>query len=394
MSSAAAPRRSLVFGPEPWARVAGRSWCQWDLWYCLVAVLDHGGDLDGLEAVLVEALRGHLWGRRAVEAKLSHLADLRERLRAAELEPARLVPADVRADRALVAKARRKLGEHGLDSRALTPAMVETPRVRLTRRARTGRWGAFPLDPARFYRSFRRNVELKHHVTKGKSFSVVRRLEERLRALDETVVFEGERLALYRAFHTAGLELADRVDDSYGVVGDLRREAWHVYLRLDWAGAGMAAEDYWDDVCGLVVFEDYGLDSREETLPWTRVAAGQAEFVERFLLALEAECGRFYLDYEAEQARCQLAWLAVARRRFTRYVEVADRLGSDHWQEIVALAESALRACRRELAADVFRAADRPGWHRQLLRDRCLALTGVDLAREARGDQPRLRVVR
>lgn len=28
---------------------------------------------------------------------------------------------------------------------------------------------------------------------------------------------------LYRAFHTAGLELADRTDDSHGNVGELRR---------------------------------------------------------------------------------------------------------------------------------------------------------------------------
>jgi hypothetical protein len=391
--TAGAPRRPAIFGAEPWARVAGRSWCHWDLWYCLVFVLDHSGDLDRLEALLVAALRDPLWSRQAIESKLSHLADLRERLRAAGLEPAALVSAEARADRALVAKARRKLAERGLDGRALTPAMVETPRVRLVRRARTGRWAAFPVDPGGYYRSFRRTVELKQHVAKGRSFAVAHRLEERLGRLDKPGLAEAERLALYRAFHTAGLELADRADDSYGVVGELRREAWHTYLHLDWEAAGMAADDYWADLCELVVFEDYALDYKEETLPWSRVPAGQAKLIEDFLLSLEAECRSHYLDYPAEEARRQLAWLAVARCRFRRYVEVAALLGSDHWREIEALAESALRAGRRELAVEVFCAADRPGWHRERLRERCLALTGVEIPRQEREGPPALRVV-
>src|SRR5207244_3130846 len=111
----------------------------------------------------------------------------------------------------------------------------------------------------RYYRSFRRNVEVKAHISKGRSFSVVRRLEERLRVMDDAGLGAAERLALYRAFHTAGLELADRADDSYGIVGELRREAWRTYVDLDWAGTGMAAEDYWADLCDLVVFEDYAL---------------------------------------------------------------------------------------------------------------------------------------
>jgi hypothetical protein len=55
----------------------------------------------------------------------------------------------------------------------------------------------------------------------------------------------------------------------------------------------------------------------------------------------------------------------------------------------VALAESALTANRHELAVEVFRAADQPGMHRDLLRDRCLKLTGVRLEAIA----PHLRVV-
>ena len=172
------------------------------------------------------------------------------------------------------------------------------------------------MNPERFYRSFRRNVEGKDHVSKNRSFSAVRRIEERLESLDKAGLAVGERLALYRAFHTAGLELADRADDSFGNVGEMRREAWHTYLGIDWQAAGMAPEAYWADLCDLVVFEDYALEFKEETLPWSHVPAGQAELVEGVLLALEAECRAVHLDYQADHALQPLAWLAVAGRRF------------------------------------------------------------------------------
>jgi hypothetical protein len=128
MTSPASPRRPPVFGPEPWSTVAGQSWCHWDLWYCLAAQLDHDGDLARLEAIFVAALKDPLWGRDCAEAKLSHLVDLRARLSTAGLSPAELIPPEDLTDKALVSKTRRKVSDRGLEGRAMTPAMVETPR--------------------------------------------------------------------------------------------------------------------------------------------------------------------------------------------------------------------------------------------------------------------------
>jgi hypothetical protein len=66
------PRRPRVVGPEDWAELGGRWWTWWDLWFCAVAVADHGGSLEGLEGT---------------ESKLSHLADLRARLVEVGLAP-------------------------------------------------------------------------------------------------------------------------------------------------------------------------------------------------------------------------------------------------------------------------------------------------------------------
>ena len=194
--SAPSTRRPPTFGPEPWAEVAGQPWCHWDRWYCVVAVVDHDADLGGVEETLVAALSDALWGRAAAEAKPSHLAELRQRLRVANLEPADLVGPDDVADKVLVAKARRKVADRGMEGRAMTPAMVDTPRARLVRRARRSRWADFPVDPQRYYASFHRHVELKGHVSKNRSFDVVERLEDRLERLDGQTAALSERLGL------------------------------------------------------------------------------------------------------------------------------------------------------------------------------------------------------
>lgn len=389
----ATPRKPPVFGPEPWSELSGRSWSYWDLWFSAVAVSDHAADLDELEAHLVGELRRNGDGRQGAESKLSHLVELKSRLEEAGLAPPDLATPDVLSDKRVLAKARKKVADRWVEGRAMTLTMVETPRVRLVRRSRYGRWNAFPVDPGLYYKSFRRHVEVKDHVSKYKSFSVVDRVEGRLHSLDQPTLTAERRLALYRGFHTAGLELADRTDDSHGNVGQLRVRAWRTYLGIDWRATGIQAEDYWADVCDLVVFEPYALDYKEETLPWQRVPAGQVELIEGYLLSLDSECRSHYLDYQAEEALQQLAWLAVAGRRFSQYVDTATRLGSEHWMPIEAMAESALRSGRRELAVEVFRAADRPGFHRRRLQQRCLALTGADISDETHDHRPNLRVV-
>ncbi len=111
-----------------------------------------------------------------------------------------------------------------------------------------------------------------------------------------------------------------------------------------------------------------------------RVIVGQDRLVERLLVALEAELAGFHLEYQAEAAATQIGWLHVAGRRLDRYETAAERIGSRNWQPVVAMAESALDAGRQDLAVAVYRAADQPGFHQSQLRQRCLQLTGVDLA--------------
>lgn len=77
-------KRPAIYGPEPWERDGDRTWSHWDLWLCLVALLDHDGDL----VALAEAIEGEarFCGHSDTEAKLSHLDDLAQRLAAAGLD--------------------------------------------------------------------------------------------------------------------------------------------------------------------------------------------------------------------------------------------------------------------------------------------------------------------
>ncbi len=332
-----------------------------------------GGDLDALEHELGARLHSSLQGRGDHEAKLSHLADVRKRLADAGIDAARLAGRE-EADKATLARARRKVLEQALDGRAMTAAMRETPRVRLERWARCGHWHRFPADPDRWYGKLVGARPLRD-VTKGRSFTVTRQLRDRLARLDGPRRRLADRLGLCRAFQTVGVGLAEASDDSYGYVGELRRETLHAYLAIDRAAAGMEAQHFWQDLCELLVSEVFTLTYQHETLPFHRVRAGQADMVEAILLALAEEWRAAYQDYQADQALELVAWLHVAGHRYTRYAEAAGRMGSRDWRVVLALAESALAAGRHQTAVEVFRAAHQPGWNREHLRERCLALT-------------------
>ncbi len=364
-------RRPPIFGPEPWRD----GWVHWDRWMCLVAVEDHDGDLDSLEATFVDEIHD-IHVSEAGEAKWSHLFDLRRRLDTAGLRPADLVADEDRADRILVAKARRKVGGTHIEGRAQSPAMVDTPRRILRRQALVGWWSSFPSSPWDPYERFRGSVELKGGVTAGRTFDKARSLEARLERLDRARLTVAERLALYRAMHTALVELIERSDDSYGVIGDLRERVWETYLGLPWRETDIEPEVYWRDLCGLVVWENYGLGFRRQTLPYAAVEVHEVAMVHEILSELEDELRSFHLRWHADEARCQPAWLAIASKKIGSFPEIAARIGSDHWIPIVDMAEAAIAVDEPQIAVDVFEAADRPGFHRAYLAEQRRRLTG------------------
>ncbi len=96
-------RGSPIYGPEPWRAKRKAVWSHWDLWFCVVALADHEGDLDKL-AVAIEGTGLSFWSS-TIEAKLSQLDDVRRRLAAAGIDPTALA-GGAEADQRVLSKRR------------------------------------------------------------------------------------------------------------------------------------------------------------------------------------------------------------------------------------------------------------------------------------------------
>lgn len=374
-----AVRKPPIYGPEPWQEIAGEVWSHWDLWFCLVCVTAFGGDWRALEGAVVGSRRRSSGGRDW-EAKDSHLHDLEARLLGAGVDADALAAPHL-GDRAVLAKARRKVLDQGLAGHDLTPAMRETPRERLRTRALRGHWGVFPVSPAADCDVFAGMIEKARSRRRG-SFSTAMDLEELAKGLDaERVDRPAERLALWRGLVTATIEAFEQgLRDPEGAMARCAGEALARYAGLPWERAGLAASDCYRDLCELCVWDDWGILHRRETAPFRRVRRRDVALVEEVLWQLEAEHRANHLEHQADHAAQHVAWLHVATRTFDRFVPTAERLGCDWWMPVTAMAETAIAAGKTELAVEVFAVAtSRPGMHKDFLAHKCFALTGRSL---------------
>jgi hypothetical protein len=364
--------RTPIYGPEPWRTERDAVWSYWDLWFCVVAVADHDGDLDALVAAIEDRDGSFLSG--TVEAKLSHLDDLRLRLTEARLD-AEALAGDAGADPGVRGKARIKVLKQGLYPRDLTDAMRHPPRDRLYERALRGRWKLFPISPEPFYERLANGLG-EGDRSKGQTFALERRIEAARERLDRnTATDPAARLAARRALLAFCYRAMERCDDSYGLIGELAQEALFTYARLAFEPVEIAVEDWCEDLCELLVWEDWGLLHRHETRPFAQIHGPLADHAERFLLALADELRGHRLRRQADQALEHIAYLHIAAGRLTSFAPAAAKLGSARWMPIVALARAAITRGRHDIARDVFAAADQPGLQRNYLHERCAELT-------------------
>ena len=368
-------RRPPIFGPEPWVERDGMAWSYWDLWFCLVCLIDTNGDWDALEEEIIGHDRRRSVASRTWERKRSHLLDLRRRLDAAGLAAGDLA-GDALDDKPLRTKARRKVLEQDLAGRDLTGPMEDTPRRRLRERAYRGHWAEFPVSPADDYELFVTVIE----SGRG-SFGIAVDLEEEAREGHERLDGEPARqMALWRGLLTAGLQaFLDGLRDSGGAVATFLGEALATYATLPWRQTDIAPAVYWADLCEWCIWEDWGIRHQRDTAPFKGARKGDVELVEGLLWDLEAEHRSHRLDYEAAEAVQLVAWLAVATRSFHLFVPVARRLGAEWWIPVDAVANSAAKANKRDLALEVYAAAIAGGgWHVEHLARRCRDLTGAE----------------
>ncbi len=353
-----AARRPAIYGPELWTERHGQVWSHWDRWFALVAVVDHDGDLTGLAAALDDHPAGYL-GEDA-QAKLAHLDDLTIRLMTTGIDAAGLL-GDDEPDKTVLAKARRKVVTQALSGRDLTGPMRHPPRRQLRERALRGSWPAFPGDPAEPYRLLAELFEDRSDIWARQTFELVRNLEALVAGLVEDAGDHPARvLAVRRASLTAVAEAAERADDSYGEIGRLGLETWQAYVATPWREL-LDPATYWRDVCELVAFDDYAHLHQHETLPFRRARANETDLLLGILDRLAGEYTAARLRWHADEVRQAVLYVLVATRSFDGFVDAAAGLGRGHWRPVALLAETALAAGRRDIAAAVFDAADQPG---------------------------------
>jgi len=382
-------RTTPIYGPEPWHRMEGAAWSHWDLWFCLVCITDFGGDWRALERVIVESRR-RSFGGRDWEAKDSHVHDLEARLLERGID-AHVLAGGHRGNKTVLAKARRKVLEQGLAGRDLTPAMVDTPRRRLRRRALRGHWHRFPVSPAADCDAFAAVIEKARRQRKG-SFSTAAQLKEFAKEIDaERADRPAERMAVWRGLATAIMEaFGGGLRDPENAYRRCGADAIARYADLPWERAGLASADGYRDLCEVCVWDEWAILYERETAPFRRVRRRDVALVEEILWELEAEHRASHLEYQAEEAAQLVAWLHVATRTFDSFVPTAERLGCDRWRPVTAMAETAIAAGDTELAVRVFAAAtSREGMQRDYLVQKCFALTG-----RSPEPGPHLRVVR
>jgi hypothetical protein len=188
------------------------------------------------------------------------------------------------------------------------------------------------------------------------SFGIARRMDGDLAGAAKGCKRPAERLALYRAFLTVHLEVMECADDSCGVLGDTYKEHLSKYWEIDVAATGIAPEVYFRDFLELATWEDYGLIDDMEAF-FAGVGPEQVALIESILREIIAELRSHRLDYQVEKAMRHLGALYVAQRQYDAFV-------------------AAWKVRKRDLAVEVFAAADQPGFHQEYLRKECEKLTG------------------
>ncbi len=147
-----APKISTILGTDhaltlPTAQGTSLDLSYWDLWFCIVAVLMHDGDLDRLAKRIKDEKSMIRYDRNSIERKRCHIRDLKRRLEEASVIPGDIVLAAVDLAKTEKRRALKKVMESIHREREFSEPMRNTPRKRRFDHALRGYWDRFPVSP-------------------------------------------------------------------------------------------------------------------------------------------------------------------------------------------------------------------------------------------------------
>jgi hypothetical protein len=355
--------------PTPQGRTLDLSY--WDLWFALVAVAMHEGDLDRL-AKRIKEERGIYYDRDSIERKRCHLRDLERRLEGASITPAEVVDAAGDLAKAEKRRALKKVMDPLHREREFSEPMRDTPRQRRIGRAMRGYWDRFPVSPRPYYESIRAHFQSKSFYSESMSYRIARTLDRHAEQAGKLLeAGEAARAqALLRAWMTVIVELMERADDSGGSIAMSFDEGFRAYLKIPLEQTGIDESIFFPDLLDFLIWEDYGLTDEGIEGYFRALDDRQADLCVEHLRHEVAALRDDDLEYQSEQALTLLGQVIAEQDRFDEFEEIARQMGSRAWRRIIRLADRAMKKRKRPLAMKVLEAAMTKGDHRGFLKEK------------------------
>src|SRR5271165_1662096 len=277
-----APKKPTILGTDlalslPTDQGTSLHLSYWDLWFALVAVMIHNGDLDRL-ANRIKEEEGFFYDPRSIERKRCHIRDLKRRLDEASVTPTDIVRAAGDLAKTEKRRALKKVSESIHREREFSEPMRNTPRERRFPHALCGYWDTFPVSPKSYAKQIGAHFRSKTFYSKNASFGIARTLDEYVEEAKKLLEAgkAAQAQAVLRAWMTVIIELIEKADDSFGSIGMSFEEGFAVYLKIRPEQTGIDERVFFTDLLDFLIWEDYGLTDKGIEGYFRGLSEGQA----------------------------------------------------------------------------------------------------------------------
>ena len=373
-------KRPMISGTDhavtlPSAKGTSLSLSYWDLWFSVVAVPRHGGDLNRLAEQIKEE-KTYFFDGYSIERKLCHIRDLKRRL-----DEASVIPADIVLIAADLAKNERRRAIDRVSKsvrweREWSEPMRNTPRQRRFPHALRGCWDKFPVSPESYAKTISARFRPKIFYAKNASFQISETLDNYIEKAKKLVAAgkAAQALALLRGWMTVVIELMQKTDDSFGRISMSFDDCFTAYLKIPLEQTGIDEALFFTDLLDFLIWEDYGFTDGGIKGYFRRLTEGQSDLCVEHFRHEVAALREDDLDHQSEEALTFLGQVIAEQERFDEFEDLARQMGSRAWRRIISLVDRAMKRRKEPLAIKVFEAALTKGDHLDFLTKKYVKL--------------------
>jgi hypothetical protein len=339
----------------------------WDLWFSIVAVLRHDGDLDRLANQIKEA-KVFFFDNHSKERKLCHIRGLKRRLNEASVIPADIILAAPDLAKKVRQRALDRVSKSARWEREWSEPMRNTPRSFRFPRALRGHWDKFPVSPQPYANTIAAHFPKRVYLQKA-SFRISDTLDEYVQQAKKLLEAgkAAQAQALLRGLMTVILELMPKADDSFGRIATSFDEGFTAYLKIPIDKTGIDEEVFFADLLDFLIWEDYGLSNAGIEGYFRGLSERQADLCVEHLRHEVTALHEDDLEDQSEEALTFLGQVIAETDRFDEFEDLARQMGSRAWKRIVRLVDQAMKRGKNQLAIKVFEAALTKGDHLDFL---------------------------